>query len=104
MEKGRIRHMAVFTLKHKEGSPEIEKFLLDGERILKSIPAVEKFEVLRQVSNKYDLQFGFSMEFKDQEAYDSYNAHPDHQSFVQQRWEKEVETFQEIDFVGISKE
>ena len=101
MEKGRVRHMAVFTLKHKEDSPETEKFLIDGERILSTIPGVEKFEVLRQVSIKYDLQFGFSMEFKNQDAYDQYNDHPAHQAFVQQRWEKEVERFQEIDFIGV---
>jgi hypothetical protein len=99
MEKGRIRHMAVFTLKHTVESPETEKFLDDGKQILSAIEVVENFEVVRQVSPKTDFDFGFSMEFQNQEAYDTYNEHPDHQSFVEQRWKKEVEKFQEIDFV-----
>ena len=98
MDKGRIRHMAVFTLKSQKNSAETTKFLADGERILSSIPGVEHFEVLKQVSEKYDFDFGFSMEFENQEAYDTYNAHPDHQTFVEERWKKEVERFQEIDF------
>ncbi|GGM38052.1 stress responsive protein [Paraliobacillus quinghaiensis] len=85
MEKGRIRHMAVFTLKSQKNSPKTKKFLADGEKILSSIPVVEHFEVFKQVSNKYDFDFGFSMEFENQEAYDTYNAHPDHQTFVEER-------------------
>lgn len=98
MKKGRIRHMAVFTLKSQKNSVDTKKFLADGEKILSSIPIVENFEVLKQVSKKYDFDFGFSMEFENQEAYDTYNAHPDHQAFVEERWKKEVERFQEIDF------
>ncbi|GAE36469.1 Dabb family protein [Halalkalibacter akibai] len=98
MKKGRIRHMAVFTLKSQYDSAETKKFLADGEKILSSIPVVEHFEVLKQISNKYDFEFGFSMEFANQEAYDTYNAHPDHQAFVEERWKKEVKKFQEIDF------
>ena len=97
----RIRHMVIFCLKHDQNSPETEKFLLDGKRILNSIPAVENFEVLNQISNKNDYNFGFSMEFTGRDAYDSYNAHPDHQGFVKQRWEKEVSSFMEIDFMEL---
>ncbi|WP_341874786.1 Dabb family protein [Paenibacillus jilunlii] len=99
MQTGTIRHMAIFTLKHREGSPEIEHFLQDGEKILSAIPVVKHFEVLRQVSVKCEFDYGFSMEFENQEAYDAYNAHPDHQRFVQERWETEVVSFQEIDLM-----
>jgi hypothetical protein len=39
------------------------------------------------------------MEFSDQADYDAYNKHPDHVSFVQNVWMKEVAEFQEIDYV-----
>lgn len=99
MKSGVIRHMAVFTLKHAPDAPETAAFLKDGADILSSIPVVSNFEVLCQVSAKCDFQYGFSMEFADQEAYDAYNAHPDHKAFVANRWDVEVAAFQEIDFV-----
>lgn len=97
MEAGTIRHMALFTLKYAAESKEAEAFLKDGEEILSKIPVVGNFEVLRQVSAKCKYDFGFSMEFVGQEAYDTYNNHPSHQAFVSERWETEVEKFQEID-------
>jgi hypothetical protein len=98
MTSNRIRHIVIFNLKYAPGDPEIEKFLKDGERILTSIPVVEKFEVMRQVSAKNEYNFGFSMEFTDLVAYDTYNQHPSHVGFVNDRWIPEVIKFQEIDF------
>lgn len=95
-----IRHTVVFSLKHAAGSAE-EKAFLDAALVLERIPGVEKFERLRQVSPKADYAFGFSMEFADQAAYDGYNAHPDHTSFVEGRWIPEVTRFQEIDYVAL---
>lgn len=103
MTGNRIRHMVIFCLKHDIDSTETEKFLKDGLRILTSIPGVESFEVLNQVSPKNDYDFGFSMEFSSREDYDSYSAHPDHNEFVEQRWKKEVTRFLEIDFAGFGK-
>jgi hypothetical protein len=99
MVSDRIRHIAIFTLKYPVDSTEAENFLTDGAHILSAIPVVENFEVLRQVSSKTDFDFGFSMEFTNQEAYDTYNIHPNHKAFVEERWKKEVERFQEIDFM-----
>ena len=92
-----IRHTVVFTLKQAPGSAE-EKSFLEAGKILASIPGVEKFEQLRQTSKKNDYDFGFSMEFKDGQAYAAYNDHPDHTAFVQGRWIPEVATFMEIDY------
>jgi hypothetical protein len=36
--------------------------------------------------------------FSDQDDYSTYNNHPDHVAFVEQRWMKEVTDFLEIDF------
>jgi hypothetical protein len=99
MKNGTIRHMAIFTLKHSPDSAETAAFLRDGAEILSAIPVVMNFEVLRQVSVKCDFQYGFSMEFADQAAYNTYNNHPDHQAFVAKRWDTEVAAFQEIDLV-----
>ncbi|RFM29046.1 Dabb family protein [Deminuibacter soli] len=95
-----IRHTVVFTLKHPQGSAAEQDFLT-AAKILAAIPRVEKFEQLKQVSPKNQYQFGFSMEFADQAAYDHYNNHPDHVAFVQQRWVNEVAEFMEIDYVPV---
>jgi len=94
-----ILHTVVFTLSHPAGSVEEARFLDDGERILTGIPGVQEFTVRRQVSGKSDLRWQFSMRFADQDAYDAYDAHPDHQGFVAERWRTEVADFQEYDFV-----
>ncbi len=95
-----IRHTVVFSLKHPAGSTEESSFL-NAAQVLASIPGVEKFERLRQVSPKADFDFGFSMEFADQAAYQTYNDHPDHVAFVRDRWVPEVASFQEIDYVAL---
>ena len=95
-----IRHTVVFTLKHPQGSAEEKKFLEDAQ-VLTQIPTVQSFERLKQVSVKNRFKFGFSMEFGDQAAYDTYNDHPIHVAFVRDRWKAEVSDFMEIDYVKI---
>ena len=95
-----IRHTVAFNFKHAKGSVEEEKFLKDA-LVLTGIPGVNKFEQLRQVSPKNNFSFGFSMEFDDQAAYDTYNNHPLHVAFVRDRWLVEVSDFMEIDYVAI---
>jgi hypothetical protein len=93
----RIRHTVVFKLRHQKGSDEEKNFLNDIKK-LAAIPGVEKFECMKQISKKNKYDFGLSMEFANQQAYDQYNNHPDHVAFVQNRWIKEVEDFLEIDY------
>jgi hypothetical protein len=95
-----IRHTVVFTLKHGQGSAEEKKFLEDA-LVLTSIPGVQNFERLNQVSRKNAYKFGFSMEFADQAAYDAYDTHPVHVAFVRDRWKVEVTDFLEIDYVRL---
>ncbi len=95
-----IRHTVVFTLKHPQGSAAEKKFLEDA-LVLTQIPTVQAFERLKQVSPKNGYKFGFSMEFADQAAYDTYNDHPLHVAFVRDRWKAEVSDFMEIDYVRI---
>jgi hypothetical protein len=92
-----IQHMVIFNLPYQESSPEAITFLEDGKRILTAIPVVQNFQAFKQVSKKNDFQYGFSMVFANQDDYDTYNNHPDHVAFVQERWLKEVTDFLEID-------
>jgi quinol monooxygenase YgiN len=93
-----IRHTVQFKLKHQPGSLE-ERNFMTAALALTRIPGVTRFEQSRQVSVKNPYAFNFSMEFADQAAYDGYNNHPTHVSFVRDRWVPEVEGFLEADFV-----
>ena len=93
-----IQHMVIFNLPYKAGSSKAVKFLNDGNRILTGIPVVRDFQVFLQVSPKNEYQYGFSMVFSNQDDYTTYNEHPDHVAFVEERWMKEVTDFLEIDF------
>jgi hypothetical protein len=92
-----IRHTVVFRLRHAKGSSAERDFLAAAD-VLTKIPGVGKFEKLRQVSRKNTYDYGFSMEFADQAAYDGYNVHPEHVRFVEGRWKPEVAEFLEIDY------
>ena len=95
----RIRHTVVFTLVHGEGSAE-ERDFLEASEHLGTIPGVEAFELLAEVSPKNGYRFGISMEFADRAAYEHYNEHPDHVRFVQERWLSEVREFLELDYAA----
>src|SRR3954470_24374652 len=93
----RIHHSVFLKLKHPKGS-SLEQAFLAAAKKLATIPGVEKFECLKQISKKNKFEYGLSMEFVNQQLYDQYNKHPDHVAFVQLRWLKEVEDFLEIDY------
>ena len=99
MVANRIRHTVAFTLVHEDGSAEERDFLEAAEH-LATIPGVEAFELLAEVSPKNGYRFGISMEFADRSAYDRYNEHPEHIRFVQQRWLAEVSEFLELDYAA----
>ncbi len=99
MDAGRIRHTVVFTLVHPAGSEGESDFLEAAER-LATIPGVEAFELLVEVSPKNDYRFGISMEFADRSGYERYNNHPAHVRFVEERWQSEVSDFLELDYAA----
>ena len=98
LKKGEIQHMVIFNLSYPIDSAEAQKFIQDGARILTGIPVVKNFQAFNQVSKKNKYQYGFSMVFANQADYATYNNHPDHVAFVQNRWLKEVSDFLEFDF------
>jgi hypothetical protein len=98
LKKGEVQHMVIFNLSHPKDSVEAQKFIQDGNRIFTGIPVVNNFQAFNQVSPKNKFQYGFSMVFANRTDYSTYNNHPDHVAFVQNRWLKEVSDFLEIDF------
>lgn len=90
--------MVIFNLPYAEESEKALNFLSEGEKTLTQISVVRNFQVFRQVSEKNGFQYGFSMIFDNSDNYQSYNIHPNHVAFVQNRWLKEVTDFLEIDF------
>jgi hypothetical protein len=97
-----IRHTVSFALRHAPDSAEERDFLDTAIATLPAIPGVSDFVVSRQVSAKSAHRFHFGMSFADQDAYDAYDAHPDHRGFVAGRWVPEVADFQEIDLVSLT--
>jgi hypothetical protein len=93
-----IQHGVIFSLKHEKGSADAAKFLEDGRKTLTEIPVVRNFQVFNQVSPKNEYDYSFTMIFDSMEDYQTYNNHPNHVAFVENRWMKEVEKFLEIDF------
>jgi hypothetical protein len=100
MDADRIRHTVVFTLVHPAGS-EAEGEFLEAANRLATVPGVEAFQLLAEVSPKNDYRFGISMEFANRTAYEGYNDHPGHVRFVQQRWSSDVADFLEIDYAAL---
>ncbi len=94
-----IRHSVIFKLKPQLSTEEKQTFF-DAVEKLASIPDVQKFEILKQISPKNKFEYGISMEFDTQKQYDIYSKHTAHQSFIQNFWIKSVENFLEIDYVN----
>lgn len=99
LTSGRVRHSVAFKLAHADGSSEEADFLA-AIAALESIPGVEAFELMREVSPKNDFAFALTMEFADQAAYSAYNEHPEHVAFVERRWAAEVRDFLELDTIA----
>jgi hypothetical protein len=95
-----ITHSVFFKLKHPEDSVK-ESAFLEKARNLKNISTVRTLRCVREVSSKNNFDFGLIMEFNDQEGYDFYTAHPEHQDFVKQVWLPEVLKFMEIDYTEV---
>lgn len=93
-----ITHTVFFTLKHPEGSIEEKKFF-DAAGELASIPGVQHFERVQQISAKNRYVYGLTMQFASQALYTAYSNHPEHTQFVNAYWASNVADFMEIDYV-----
>lgn len=97
-----LRHSVILKLKPSLTSDEKQAFFKAVDS-LATLPNVQKFEVLKQISPKNNFEYGISMEFETQEQYDFYTNHPEHEAFVQNYWLKSVDDFLEIDYQKITK-
>jgi hypothetical protein len=93
-----ITHSVFFRLHHAAGSQGEMKFFIDS-LVLAKLPTVGNFQRLKQTSKKNNFTHGFSMQFKDQKAYDAYNNDPIHTAYVKNIWIPQVAEFMEIDHV-----
>jgi hypothetical protein len=92
-----IRHSVILTLKSSL-SPVDKLQYFEAVNELKQIPGFQKFEVLKQTSAKNPFEYGISMEFETQQAYDLYAGHSLHTAFVEKYWAACVVDFLEIDY------
>jgi hypothetical protein len=96
--EGPLVHSVFFKLKHDKGS-DAERSFYNAAMQLADISGVQNFKWLNEQSEKNDFDYGLSMVFANQTAYDVYTAHPDHVRFVQDVWTPNVADFMEIDYV-----
>lgn len=96
----KIFHTVMFKLKTKDKRKQ-NVFLKESKSSLSSIPEVVNFQVRKQISKKNPYEFQFYMTFESQKDYDSYNKNPIHLDYVKNRWDIEVDSFQEADFLVV---
>ena len=92
-----LRHSVILKLKSDISTEEKQAFF-EAVDALATLPNVQKFEVLKQISPKNKFEYGISMEFETQDQYDTYSNHPQHVAFVENFWMQNVEDFLEIDY------
>jgi len=91
-----IRHAGIFNFKATVSESQKHAFFV-ALKALEEIKGVEKMEVSRQTSSKNKFKYGFSMEFANNEIYQAYSIHHQHDAFVQDFFIPLVEDFMEID-------
>ena len=92
-----ICHSVIFKFKQSADFAAIQNFFVAAKK-LATIPSVQNFESLRQVSKKNNYEFGLSMEFANEDVYQQYNDHPMHVQFIKEYWLNYVDDFMEIDY------
>jgi Stress responsive A/B Barrel Domain len=98
--KTNIRHAGLLKFKSTVTAQEKQAFFI-ALKNLEHIKGVEKMEISKQISSKNTFEYGFSMEFANEDIYNAYNIHPSHDAFVKNYWLKYVADFMEIDTVSM---
>ncbi len=84
-----VVRMLFFNLKYEVDSPEARTFL-EGTDVLRDIPAVVEFDVLKVRSNKFNYDYAIRIVFKDEDGVDQYVKHPIHNDYVENEWKPNV--------------
>jgi Stress responsive A/B Barrel Domain len=100
MQNTLIRHIVIFTFKDDMTALEKDAFF-NASKKLTTINGVKKFEILKQNSPKNKFEHGFSMEFDNEDLYQTYIANPINQNFVQTQWLKWVTVYMVLDYEPI---
>ena len=95
-----IKHSVFFKLKVKGNALSEADFLSEAMK-LATIPKVNNYEIVKEVSPKNEFQYGLYMEFDSEADYQFYCEHELHVNFVENIWIPNVEQFQEIDYVSL---
>lgn len=97
-----VRHTVIFKFKASVDIAGVKKFFVAAKE-LASIPGVQNFESLKQISAKNNFEYGLSMEFANEELYEQYNKHPLHVQFIEKYWLPFVKEFMEIDYEPLNE-
>ena len=90
-------HTVFFSLNDNKNS-DGEAYFFEAAKKLSEIPGVFDFKCVKQISAKNNFDYGLTMSFENDEAYQGYTDHPDHVDFVEKIWKKHVREFLEIDY------
>jgi len=101
LKNKRIRHIVIFNLKYNKNDEKSKGFLAKSREIISGIPDVENFGVFSQIREESGFDFGFYMEFKDKDTYQSYEKNSAHIDYSKKYWLKEVDNFMVIDFEDV---
>jgi len=101
LENKKIRHIVLFNLKYDKNNLKAKMFLTKSRELISSIADAGNFEIFNQINEENRFDFGFSMEFKDKDTYQSYEKNPAHIDYSKKYWSKEVDDFMVIDFENI---
>ena len=84
-----VTRLLYFSLNHEVGSPE-EKVFFERMKVLKDIPVVKEFELLKVRTNKMDYDYCLRLVFENQDGADTYSNHPIHNKYVKDEWKPNV--------------
>lgn len=99
----RIRFFSAFRLKHETGSEAETEFLREYSA-LGSVPGVENFELMREITPKEwsTCEWVVMWEFADLAAHTAFHEHPAHHKFVAEYWNTGVAEFKAGNAVALT--
>lgn len=95
-----VTRMVFFNLKHEAGSPEAETFFKNA-LVLKEIPSLTGFEILKVEGKQFDFDYVIRLVFKDQQGVEDYVNHQIHNDFLEKYWKSNVSEGMLIDLKDI---
>ena len=95
-----ITRMVFFNLKHEAGSPEAETFFKNA-LVLKEVPSLSDFEILKVEGNQFDFDYVIRLVFKDQQGVEDYVNHQIHIDYLEKEWKPNVSGGMLIDLLDV---